>query len=199
LQKTMSTRARHLDDLRHALAYGVFVLVVAIALLFFAPLAGAQQPAPPDQLNAAPQAEAAPPAAAPAPTPEIFGAISRAIEQSIGNVGAAIKGATDSLTDTTTRTGDIATNAAKDTVDAVTRLPTARIVSGRERCATAPNGAPDCRAVSEAMCKAQGFGTGQSLDIQSSRKCDAQAWLQARIPNDRECVREAFVVRAVCQ
>ena len=45
--------------------------------------------------------------------------------------------------------GKSAADATKNAVDAVAKLPTARMMSGRERCAIAPNGAPDCVAAAE--------------------------------------------------
>ncbi len=52
--------------------------------------------------------------------------------------------------------GKGAAEATKNAVDAVAKLPTARMMSGRERCANAPNGAPDCVAAAEALCRKHG-------------------------------------------
>ncbi len=136
------------------------------------------------------------------PEPEVFRALGRLIDQSIGNLGATLKGAGETLGDTTRGAGDIAKGIAKDAAeaaDAVVRLPASRTVAGRERCLPAPNGAPDCRVASDALCKSNGFATGRSIDIQTTRKCSAQAWLSGRAPSDSECAPESFVVRAVCQ
>jgi hypothetical protein len=90
-------------------------------------------------------------------------------------------------------------DAAKDATDAVVGLPNARIVTARERCAVAKNGAPDCQAAAAAACRGKGFQTGKSLDTQSEHKCPAQVLLKGRAPNDAECPTEIFVMRAVCQ
>lgn len=136
------------------------------------------------------------------PEPEVFRAIGRFIDQSLDNLGATLKGAGDTLGDTTKGAGDVAKGIAKDAAeaaDAVVRLPASRTVAGRERCLPAPNGAPDCRIASEALCKSNGFATGRSIDIQTTRKCSAQALLAGRLHSDTECTQESFVVRAVCQ
>ena len=65
----------------------------------------------------------------------------------------------------------------------------ANTVSGHEKCATASNGAADCRAASEAICRAKGFNSGTSIDIQTEY-CFAPG--QANF----SC---AFVKRAACQ
>ena len=38
----------------------------------------------------------------------------------------------------------------------------------RERCPIAPNGAPDCKAAAEIMCRTKGFATGNSVDYQTA-------------------------------
>ena len=90
-------------------------------------------------------------------------------------------------------------DAAKDATDAVVGLPNARMVTVRERCAVAQNGAPDCQAAAAAACRGKGFQTGKSLDTQSEHKCPAQVLLKGRAPSDAECPTEIFVTRAVCQ
>src|SRR5262249_27796587 len=89
--------------------------------------------------------------------------------------------------------------AAKDATDAVVGLPNARMVTLRERCAVAQNGAPDCQAAAAAACRGKGFQTGKSLDTQSEHKCPAQVLLKGRAPSDAERPTELFVTRAVCQ
>ena len=65
-----------------------------------------------------------------------------------------------------------------------------------ERCALAPNGSPDCGPAAEAICKAKGFKTGQSANIESARKCSARALLTR---NEQDCTNETIVTRAACQ
>jgi hypothetical protein len=155
-----------------------------------------------DDAELKPDAPAQVVAPAKPPEPEVFRAIGRFIDQSISNLGATLKAAPDALGETTKGAGDVAKTIAKDAAgaaDALVRLPGSRTVAGRERCVPAPNGAPDCRVASETLCKANGYETGRSIDIQSTRKCSAQAWLSGRMPSESECTQESFVVRAVCQ
>jgi hypothetical protein len=72
-------------------------------------------------------------------------------------------------------------------------------VSGREQCAIAPNGAPDCRVAAEAMCKANGFKTGSSVDYETAENCPPQAFLNGRKPAPGECPLEHVVIKAMCQ
>ena len=171
----------------------------ALALVLVAASAGAQEAAPPD---AAPRpAQPAPSAGIPTP-PDVIGAIGRFIDQSITNVGAgvgaSVKGAGETLGGATSAAGDLA-KGVTDAAGTVARLPLSNVVSGWERCAIAPNGAPDCGVASTTLCKSKGFAHGNSIDITSARKCPASAWLQGRVPSDAECVNESFVTRAVCQ
>ena len=92
-----------------------------------------------------------------------------------------------------------ATDAAKEAADAVVRLPNARVVEARARCIIAANGAPDCRQAAASVCKAKGFGSGSSLDIQSAQKCPARVWLSGRSPEPGDCEVQSFVTRAMCQ
>jgi hypothetical protein len=78
------------------------------------------------------------------------------------------------------------------------QLGAVRIVPGRELCELAPNGSPDCQVAAEKICKGQGFASGKSADVQTSRKCSARAWLSGE-PSDRACTFETFVVKAACQ
>ena len=157
-------------------------------------LAAASAPAQEAAPNPPPQAQ---PPGLPTP-PEVIGAIGRFIDQSITNVGAGVKGAGETLGGATSAAGDLA-KGVTDAAGTVARLPLSNVVTGWERCALAPNGAPDCVVASTALCKAKGFARGNSLDIGSARKCPASAWLQGRMPSDAECANESFVTRAMCQ
>ncbi len=87
---------------------------------------------------------------------------------------------------------------ARDAAGAVARIPTARVVTGHEKCRTAPNGAPDCVAAATAMCKARGFVSGTSADMTTAETCPAQVYLSGR-NSGAECRTETFVSRALCQ
>ena len=48
-------------------------------------------------------------------------------------------------------------------------LAPARIATGRERCAIAANGAPDCRLAAETLCKSKGFASRQQHRLRNRR------------------------------
>ncbi len=163
-------------------------------------------PADPPQIITAPPP--APQTSAPLlperlPTPqETFGAIGRAIDQSLQSLGAGVsagvRGTAETLGATTGAAGDLAKGVG-DAAGTVARLPGTNAVSGREVCPIAPNGAPDCASAALALCRTKGFERGNSLDITSSHKCPPQMWREGRAPNPQECTDESFVSRALCQ
>ena len=141
----------------------------------------------------------APPPAAQPPNPnyqpgfiDVFG---RFIGESAAKLNSQIKSTNETLGDLGNQTGDAARGAA----GTIMGLPNARIVTGRERCTVAANGAPDCRAAAVVACRGKGFTSGKSLDTQSVQKCPARVWLSGRLPQDGDCQLETFVTRAVCQ
>ena len=186
---------------------GFGVVGAGLALAAFVSVAAAQQPVPANPPSVqyapapAPQAPAAPApnssAFLPSPS-ETISAIGRFIDQSIGNIGAGVKGAGETLGGVPSAAGDLAKGVG-DAAGTIARLPVTNIVKGWERCAEAPNGAPDCEVASVALCRAKGFERGKSLDITSSYKCPPQVWREGRQPNDVDCRNEAHVSQAVCQ
>jgi hypothetical protein len=109
----------------------------------------------------------------------------------------AAKGAADMASGAAQGVSNAATGAAKGAADAVTRPLTTRFANGRERCVVAGNGAPDCRAAAEHLCKTAGYVGGSSVDMQSAEKCPARVYLVGRQPGD--CSMEHYVTRAMCQ
>lgn len=103
------------------------------------------------------------------------------------------KGAVDMTVDVTKD----AVGATASAVGAVAKLPTARLMSGRERCAVAPNGAPDCVTAAEALCRKHGFSSGKSMDFTSAEECPANVLL-GQAPRD-QCSTVTFISRAMCQ
>lgn len=89
-------------------------------------------------------------------------------------------------------------NTAKDAAGAVARIPTARVTSGHAKCNNAPNGAPDCVAAANALCRDKGFESGKSLDMTTAEVCPAKALMSGRSAPG-ECKDETFVSRALCQ
>ena len=143
-----------------------------------APAAPAQQTVPSETPISAPQA--------PGQT-GFFGTIGRWIDGSIAGAGALWKQKSD------------ASSAEAPKSLQIDLLPKAKVVSGRERCGTAANGAPDCRGATEALCRSKGLAAGKSLDVQSVEKCPARVWISGTQPTTGECRMESYVQRAFCR
>jgi len=173
-------------------------LICAALLLAMCDDAAAQaQPAPPAQA----QPPAAPPPAAQPPRQKdgFFDAIGRWWDKSAADFDANLKkmkSQIDAANDRNAQAAREAAAATKEATDALVKFPATRIVEGRERCQLAPNGSPDCGPAAEAICKAKGFKSGQSANIESARKCSARALLSR---SDQDCVNETIVTSAACQ
>jgi hypothetical protein len=97
--------------------------------------------------------------------------------------------------------GDVAKSTvegAKDAAGAVARFPSTRLITGHVECATAANGAPDCLAAADALCKGKGFSSGKSIDMTTAEVCPPEVYLAGR-SGGPECRTETFVSRAICQ
>jgi hypothetical protein len=156
----------------------------------------------PFQAQGQPQGPAADPAPSQAPAdanpafrPGFIDVFGRWLEQGASKFKSDMQGAQENID----KLGSQAREAAKDATGTVVGLPNARATTGRERCAPAGNGAPDCPAAAVALCRGKGFQTGRSLDTQSEQKCPAKLLLEGRAPNNTECPTEIFVTRAMCQ
>jgi hypothetical protein len=86
--------------------------------------------------------------------------------------------------------------AQQETTEALKNLHNLRMVDGRQVCAIAPNGSPDCQSAAETICRSKGFATGKSADITTARKCSARALLHR---DESECRSETVVIKAACQ
>jgi hypothetical protein len=191
---------------------GSCLAAIAGALLLLAPFALAQEAAPPT-----------PPALAEQPAqavkPGLFEAIGRWFDDGTSTFRTHLRGAKeriDSLGDDAAKTNrELAGKAAdvgkgavdvtkgavevtKDAVDAVVKLPTTRVMKGHERCAAAPNGAPDCIAAADALCRKHGFSPGKSMDFTSAEECPVRVHLSGR-QSEADCTTVTFISRAMCQ
>lgn len=201
-------------------------LATAAVFMLFVPAVLAQNaPAPLPPIQSAPLPEATPaPSASPRPVdkPGLFEAIGRWIDRGNDSLRDHLRGArrrVDETAESSRQIGDNATDigkgaaelgkgavdvtkgaveATRGAIDTVVRLPAARIINGHERCGVAPNGAPDCVAAAEALCRRQGFSSGKSLDFTSAEECSARVMLSGRQSNN-DCVTVTFISRAVCQ
>jgi hypothetical protein len=174
--------------------------VAAACALCLAASAPAQELRPPGDIpSPQPSGPAANPSAAPAPDsvfqPGFVDAIGHCLNESTTRFRTDLQGTQATFDQLAKDTRDV----AKDATEAVMGLPNARIVTVRERCAAAQNGAPDCQAAAAAACRGTGLQTGKSVDTHSEHQCPAQVLLNGRAPKDAECSTEIFVTRAVCQ
>jgi hypothetical protein len=184
-------------------------VAVVIVLVTVAPLATGARAEPHLSVASQPGGPADQPAAPPPNTsyqPGFIDAFGRFIGESAAKLDSQIKSTNESLGHLGSQTTDTAKDVAKDAVGtakeaagALIGLPNARIVAGRERCAAAPNGAPDCRAAADTACRAKGFTAGKGLDTQSTQSCPPRVWLSGRPPRDGDCRLETYLTRAVCQ
>jgi hypothetical protein len=143
-----------------------------------------------------------PPPAAGTPGFDPFGSLARWLEESFAKMNSSFKNAKGEVDNFNREAGVAAKStaeAAKDAADAVARLPNARVVNGHQTCAVSANGAPDCVAAAVAMCKAQGFKTGKSVDMTTAEECPAQVMLGRRAAAPGECKTITFLSRVLCQ
>src|SRR5262249_4572314 len=110
----------------------------------------------------------------------------------------AAKGAAGAANDAARDAARGAGTVVTDTAGAVARIPATRVIAQRTLCPVAPNGAPDCRAAAETICKANGFASGSSVDFQTVEKCPPVALNRPdNGPHGR--VIESYVTRALCR
>jgi hypothetical protein len=169
----------------------VLVAVMAFGLTAWTGVALAQTerpPAaepPPAQLQAAPQAEPKAPLVGGGGLLERLGEL---IRDSAEGVSSGLKG-------TQQRIDDI----NKGTIDTLSRIPVAGFATGRSLCPRAANGAPDCYAATDKLCKDKGYTAGRSLDTESAETCNPRIYLPGYQRKEGDCRTETFVTRAACQ
>jgi hypothetical protein len=140
-------------------------------------------------------------AQASAEEPGFFGGIVNWFDRQVSGIGSHLKGAGSQVENFGHEAGIAAkttVDGAKDMGDAVVKIPGVRLVRGHEKCQNAPNGAPDCLAAADAMCKGNGFESGKSTDMTTAEVCPAQVYLSGRSTGEG-CHTETFVSRALCQ
>jgi hypothetical protein len=171
---------------REPIAIAVAALLTLTATADFAwpqaqPMPSAQAvPAPP----APRQSEPVPPAdPAPKQNPGLINEIGKLLEKPASML-PTLKGPRETI---------------DDAAGALSRLTTSPGVKGRAACPLAANGAPDCKAAADKLCRSKGFKEGKSLDVDTARNCSAKALLSGRKPEESECRTETYVTRAVCQ
>ena len=182
----MGTKQAMISDLKHTAAKSVVAALFAGTLILLPVLAAAQDGA------SAPKARE---------DLGFFGNIARWFDEQAANANSTFKDAGNKIVTFGHEAGVVAkttVEGAKDAAGAVARIPNARVVIGHEKCKNAPNGAPDCVAAANAVCKAKGFEFGRSVDMTTAEVCPPRVWMSGRTAND-ECRTETFVSRALCQ
>jgi hypothetical protein len=167
-------------------------------LVLLAPFTFAQNTEPPPSASSPAQPQ-------PGQKPGLLEAIGRWFDQGaadirshMGDAKQKIDALNDEAAANSKNFGDKAAEVTKGAVDAVTKLPpVARVMSGRENCVTAPNGAPDCLAAAEALCRKHGYSTGKSMDFTSAEECPTRVLLGQQ--TRAECTTVTFISRALCQ
>jgi len=170
----------------HIAIVAAALLTITVATEFAWPQA-TTQPAPSAQgapAQPAPQqGESAPPDPAPKENPGLINEIGKLLEKPASML-PTLKSPKETI---------------DDAADALSRLTTSPGVKGRVACPVAANGAPDCKAAADKLCRSKGFKGGKSLDVDTARNCSAKALLSGRKPDESECRTETYVTRAVCQ
>ena len=142
-----------------------------------------------------PHAQAAPPEAE-APPPSSRPGFLDALGRWIGNSKEAID---SQMRNTQETLGNIGSQA-KDAAGSVVAIPGTRVITGRQLCPSAANGAPDCQQGVDALCRNKGFqGGGRTLEVASAQRCSAKNLLAGGTPKESLCRTETYVTRAVCQ
>jgi hypothetical protein len=121
---------------------------------------------------------------------DLFGDIGRWFDKSFSSIGDQFNHEAGVAAKTTA-------GGVVDAADQVARLPKTRMVSGHQTCPLSDNGAPDCNAAADKLCKAKGLKSGTSLDVTSARECPPRAILQKEAR--AQCKDVTFVTRAMCQ
>ena len=168
---------------------GLAVALLASSLLTLMAAQAQQQPQsiePPSQPQ--PPAQEAPP---PSTRPGFLDAVGRWFGDS--------KAAIDSQVKSTQETLGTFSNQARDAAGSVVAVPGTRIVTGRQLCPLAPNGAPDCQQGVDALCRAKGFQAGRTLEVASGHRCSVKGLISGRASREAPCPLETYVTRAACQ
>lgn len=147
---------------------------------------GGTAPVPPASVE--PPAAEAPP---PSNRPGFLDALGRWFGDSKEAIDSSVRGTQETL-------GTLG-NRAKDAAGSVAAVPGTRIVTGRQLCPPAPNGAPDCQQGVEALCRNKGFQSGRTLDVTSAHRCSVKGLISGRAQKEGPCPVETYVTRAVCQ
>ncbi|HKS18391.1 MAG TPA: hypothetical protein VJS63_04185 [Bradyrhizobium sp.] len=190
-----------LEHMNRQFTKGVTAMAVALPLLLLTvaavrpqaapPSLGAQSPALPPPSNQ----QAEPPSLPPEEeNPGLINEFGKLLEKSRSML-PSLKSPGEALDDLNARAKD----AARDAGDSLSRLKPSTVVTGRSACLVAANGAPDCKAGADKLCRSKGYAEGKSLDTDAAEKCSPKAYIPGRKREPGDCKTENYVTRAVCQ
>ena len=185
-------RITAIADLQATGRGAAFVGLTLFGLIASTELVRAQsgQPEPPPAASLAPQPPPSPAPAGPLPQsrPGLIDKLGDLLRDSAEGVASGLKGTQQRIEDIN-----------KGTLDTLTSIPVTGFASGRALCPRAANGAPDCYAATEKLCKDKGYTSGRSLDMETSETCNPRVYLPGYQRKDGDCRIESFVTRAACQ
>ena len=138
--------------------------------------------------EAAPPEAAPPTAAQPSSRPGLIDTLGNLLRDSAEGVSSGLKGTQQRIEDLN-----------KGTLETLSNIPLAGLASGRSLCPLSANGAPDCYAATEKLCKEKGYSIGRSLDTESSETCNPRIYLPGYQRKAGDCRIDTFVTRAACQ
>jgi hypothetical protein len=136
-----------------------------------------------------------------APPDHPLGAVGRWFDGAFSSIGSQFKSAGQGVDNLGREAGMAARasgNAVKDAAETVAKIPTTKVMTGKQTCIVAANGAPDCAAAANRLCQKHGFSSGSSVDITSSRDCPMASLLGQREERTRQCRDNTTVTSAVC-
>lgn len=148
-------------------------------------VAPAQQPAP-----QATEPSPPPPPESPRGNPGLVEEIGKLLKDSASGLSSTLPSPKEALDNL-----NAGAKGASDGLKRIAPLPSQAMVSGRALCPAAANGAPDCKAGAEQLCREKGYKDGSSVDVESTQKCSAKAYFSGQ----GACRTENFVTRAMCQ
>jgi hypothetical protein len=117
------------------------------------------------------------------------------MQQGVANMGTGLSEMVGAI-------GGQANQASRNAADAaasVARIPNTTITGGHERCVIAPNGAPDCSAAAETLCRTKGFAMGASVDFLTVENCPPPYRTSRRDAPEGVCTMEHYVTKALCR
>jgi len=174
---------------RHAAAPALSACLAAGAFMLVSALAVAQEQQVPPQAAQPPQSSG------------LLGAVVRWFDEQAAKLHSTFQDAGRQVETLGHQAGVAArdtASGAKDAADVVARIPNTRVVTGHEKCLIAPNGAPDCVAAANAVCRAKGYQSGKSVDMTTAEVCPPKVYMAGRSAGPG-CTTETFVSRALCQ